>query len=55
MMINDVAPTPTPAPWFGVAVNSISTFRLPAAPKHIILFNLSIIPKELIIKPDYNL
>ena len=55
MGTNNVVPTPTPAPGFGVAVNSISTFRLPAAPKHLILFDLPIISQELIIKSDYNM
>lgn len=50
MGTNNVAPTPTPAPGFGVAVNSISTFRLPAAPQRIILFDLPVISQELIIK-----
>lgn len=55
MGTNNVVPTPTPAPGFGVAVNSISTFRLPAAPQRIILFDLPVISQELIIKSDYNL
>lgn len=51
MVINNTASTPTPASWFGVAVNSISTFRLPAALQRIILFNPPVISEELIVKP----